>query len=52
MKHLFQNFPEILLVDATFNAANGLVCTFITWYDFGHGGVVTTEEDVSHIKKK
>ena len=57
MKQLFQKFPEILLVDATYNV-NGvgmpLYCLMIE-DGFGHGRVVqyaaTTEEDVEHISK-
>ena len=57
MKQLFQKFPEILLVDATYNV-NGvgmpLYCVMIE-DGFGHGRVVqyaaTTEEDVEHIRK-
>ena len=57
MKHLFQKFPEILLVDATYNV-NGvgmpLYCLMIE-DGFGHGRVVqyaaTAEEDVLHIRK-
>ena len=57
MKQLFQKFPEILLVDATYNV-NGvgmpLYCLMIE-DGFEHGRVVqyaaTTEEDVEHIRK-
>ena len=57
MKQLFQKFPEILLIDATYNV-NGvgmpLYCLMIE-DGFGHGRVVqyaaTTEEDVEHIRK-
>ena len=55
MKQLFDKFPEILLVDATYNV-NGvgmpLYCLMIE-DDFGYGRVIhyaaTTEEDTEHF---
>ena len=57
MKQLFHKFPEILLVDATYNI-NGvgmpLYCLMVE-DGFGHGRVVhyatTTEEDTEHVKE-
>ena len=57
MKQSFQKFPEILLVDATYDV-NGvgmpLYCLMIE-DGFGHSRFVqyaaTTEEDVEHISK-
>lgn len=46
MKRLFKKFPEILLIDATYNV-NGV--GIMIEDGFGHGGIVhyaaTTEED-------
>lgn len=57
MKQLFRKFPEILLIDATYNVNSvgmPLYCLMIE-DGFGHGRVVhyavTTEEDCLHLKK-
>ena len=57
MRKLFDRFPEILLIDGTYNVnSHGMTLYCIMIEDgFGHGRVVfyvaTTEEDALHLRK-
>ena len=57
MRKLFESFPEILLIDGTYNVnGQGMLLYCLTVEDgYGHGRVVyyaaTAEEDALHLQK-